>query len=343
LLRVLGEDHADFHALEQELSNQETATAALQKRLGKGLTHAFRRMERAVRMQDGIALRQAKEEEQARQGRLHMQMMRLKINAGHWQWLAQKVANPYYVTTQDHLQFMRQLHKDGAAKEMSEFTLTLFYQLREPGSLMPGDPGFQDEEQKDAARRALIKVKEIFALNTEPPHHREKNEAASDAARAENSGEADTAAAAEPANPHPEITPQEWAAREPIRQLLENLLARQVEAFEAQHHELMRESVAGPSLFERAAVIAHTHPQSHLMQKMEDAESRRVLRMSNAVIRLQRHEKQMKNLKLQGESKDVEENKVVRGEKWAISWKPDVDRKGLRRRFGTNRRGDPKK
>ena len=72
----------------------------------------------------------------------------------------------------------------------------------------------------------------------------------------------------EPEEPGPPscFTRAEWEAREPARQLLENILTRQVEICAAQRKALMKESIAGPSPYERAAEIALAHPDTALMQ-----------------------------------------------------------------------------
>jgi hypothetical protein len=300
-LRALGEDPADFRKLLDGLRGEQTADI-LHEHLAKRLARALWRMERADHMQDGCALRQAREEEYAREGRLHMQMMRLKITARHWQLLAQAVARPHYVTTRDELNFMRQLHKDGAAKEMSEVCLALFYQLQEPGKLKPGDPGFEDEEQQDAQGRVLMRIKDIFGLNHDPEPPAQA--ATAPGAPPENQQETGALEGREP-NPYPEITEAQWAARQPVRQLLENLLTRQVEIFDAQHHDLMRQVLNGPSVYERAAEIVPKHPDAALLQRMEDSNCRQLMRMSSLLLRLRRQEHLRENRERLGKSVDV--------------------------------------
>jgi hypothetical protein len=269
-----------------------------------------------------------------------MQMMRLKMVSRSWQRLAQAVAHPKYVTTREDLDFMRQLHKDGEAKEMSEVCVSLFYQLREPGLLKPRDEGFEDEEEAAKRRQVMNKIRGIFGLS--PLRESEENETADCAAPQEDqqeagatkpgaapdssqahadpsvgSGQAPKADATRPetesADPHPEITEEQWAAREPVRQLLENLLTRQVEIFEAQHRELLRESLAGPSPYERAAEIVPSDPSTKLMQRMEDSNFRQVARITGLLLRLRRHERQLERSQDPIFSIDVEENEDRRG------------------------------
>ena len=322
-LRALGEDPAEVEKLLKALSAKDSALSTLQENLGERLARAIVRMRRADRMQDGYALRQAKAEEGTRQGRLHMQMMRLKLVARSWQKLARAVARPHYVTTPEDLDFMNQLHKDGEAKQMSEVCVSLFYQLREPGMLKPGDEGFEDAEATAKRHRVMNKIRAIFGLKPLPESAEnetadsdEPQEDEEEAGVTESNVPPDSSPApadpsvglqlapqadatqpeAEKADPHPEITEEEWAAREPVRQLLENILTRQVKIFEAQHRDLLRQCLGGPSPYERAAEIVPTDPSAQFLQKMEDSQCRQVLRMGSLFLRLRRHERQMGNL-----------------------------------------------
>jgi len=291
-LRALGEDPEEFRELLEGLRDQSSAAAALQKRLGEHLARSFWRMRRADRMHEGYALRQSKEEDSTREGRLHMQMMRLKMISRNWQLLAQSVACEHYITTRPDLEMMKHLHKDGAAKEMSEVALALFYQLREPGLPGPGDPAFEDMEEEAKARRVVAQVRAIFGVSPEPPAD------GAPASRQPQEGQQDAGGTqAEEIDPHSKITEEQWEAREPARQLLENILTRQVEIIEAQHHDMMRQCLAGPSPQERAAEIVPTHPNSKLMQRMEDSNFRQVARMTSLLIRMKRVERQRENPK----------------------------------------------
>ena len=331
-LRALGENPAELQALREGLGDEQTAAIVLQEQLADRLARAVWRMKRADRMQEGYALRQAREEEKAREGRLHMQMMRLKLTSRNWFLLAQSVARPQYLTTRRDLNAMRELHKEGAAKEMSEVALALFYQLREPWLPSPGDLNFQDAEQQEQQRQVLNKIKAIFGLDPLPEPGEEQYIEASPASSPAGqvlpprygphagmgpAGQGETAPVELDANrgmgsaegcgaltsstvppvgtsPRPErsparrITEQQWEAREPVRQLLENILRRQVELFEAQHQYLLRQSLAGPSSFERAAEIVPTHPHSQLIQRMEDANFRQVLKVAHLLLRAKR-------------------------------------------------------
>ena len=92
-------------------------------------------------------------------------------------------------------------------------------------------------------------------------------------------------------NPYPHITEAQWEAREPVRQLLENILTRHVRILEGQHRDMLRKMVAGPSPHERAAEVAPAHANNPLMQRLEDSSLRRVLRISNLLLRMRREER----------------------------------------------------
>ena len=79
---------------------------------------------------------------------------------------------------------------------------------------------------------------------------------------------------------------EEWEARERQRQLLENTLTRQVEICEAHRKAILKESVAGPSRYERGAEIALAHPNAALMQRMEESSFRQIWRITNLLLKL---------------------------------------------------------
>jgi hypothetical protein len=341
-LRSLGENPADFQELLRGLQDKGTAIATLQQRLAHRLARALWRMDRTDRMLEGCALRQAKEEDYTREARLHMQMMRLKMISRNWQLLAQAVARPKYVTTAEDLEMMRNLQKEGLAKEMCELAFALFYQLQEPGALRPGDPGFEDEEHRAKTHRVMNQIRAIFAL---PPLPEDEEDAdagtrqgvsGQDVAPNLSSAHADPApcgisasetdvapdfspahadpslrsgqalkvgategvapAEAEEVNPYPDITEEEWEVREPVRQLLENILSRQVKILDAQHQDLLRECLTGPSAYERAAEIVPSYANSKLIQRLEESQCRQLTRLTGLLIRLRRHERQMERL-----------------------------------------------
>ena len=166
--RALGENPEEFHRLREGLRGKTTAAATLEEQIADRLARAFLLLNRADRMQEGYAEQKAREEDCKREGRLHMQMMHLKMTAREWYFLSLSVARQCYVTVPYDLDLMKQLHKEGMVKDMSEVALGLFYQLREPGTLGPGDPGFDDDESIAQQRRVLFKIKQIFGLENNP-------------------------------------------------------------------------------------------------------------------------------------------------------------------------------
>jgi len=101
------------------------------------------------------------------------------------------------------------------------------------------------------------------------------------------------AAEAQEQGPPSCFTPAEWEARERARHLLENILRRQVEICEEQRKAILKESVKGPSPYERAAEIAPTHPNARLMRRMQDSNFREIRRVTNLLLKLKRHQAKM--------------------------------------------------
>ena len=78
-LRALGEEPAEFQELLEGIWEKWNPTDALQEKLVTRLARAVWRLDRSDRMQEGYALRQARDANLTREDRLHGQMMRLKI------------------------------------------------------------------------------------------------------------------------------------------------------------------------------------------------------------------------------------------------------------------------
>jgi len=76
-LACLGEDPADLERLRQNLHDNLQSLSALRKELAEHLVQVVWRWKRAGRMQEGFALRLAKQANLTREDRLHAQMMRL--------------------------------------------------------------------------------------------------------------------------------------------------------------------------------------------------------------------------------------------------------------------------
>jgi len=334
-LRSLGEEPAQFQQLLEGLWEEFNPSGSMQEGLVIRLARAMWLMNRADRMQEGYALRQAQDVSIGRENRRHAQMMRLRMTAESLRRLARSVARERYVTTPADLEIMKNLHQDGVLKEMGEIALALFYQLQAPGT---GEDGVDPDER---ARGALMRLKEIFGLHSDyPPPVRvapgfsppqqspetgDRGPTAAEAApelsppyaglkvgatevHADPSpltglapngvkGHAPKAGASREANPYPSITEAEWAARERPRQLLENILTREVEFCETQRQAILKESLTGPSPYERAAEIAPTHANSPLMRRMQDSYFREVRRITNLLLKIKRQERSMETSK----------------------------------------------
>ena len=326
-LACLGEDPADLERLRKNLHDGLQLPSALREELAEHLAQVVWRWKRAGRSQEGFALRLAKHANLTREDRLHARMMRLKITAETLRRLAQSVAREHYVTTPADLEIMKNLHQEGVLKEMGDITLVLFYQLQAPGT---GADGVDPDEK---ARRALARIKEIFGLSSDtppgariapasgqPPGSPQNAQAgvAPDLSPAPadtslRSGQALKVGAPQPEEKdkrYPNITAAEWEARERPRQLLENILTRQVEIYEAQHQTMLKESLAGPSPFERAAEIALAHPDAALMQRMEESSFRQIWRITNLLLKIKRLAREEESRGRPPRTREVYERKV---------------------------------
>jgi hypothetical protein len=321
-MRALGEDPADFQELLEALWEEWNPVGPLQEGVVIRLARALWLANRADRMQEGCAVRQAEEVNGERQDRLHARMMRLRITADSLRRLVQSVGREHYVTTAEDLEKMKSLHQEGVLKDLSEIALALFYQLQPPGT----DPDGIDSNE--AQRRLLQRVKEIFGLAGDtPPQVRvapDFSPASPDVepnfrpAPADISTKSVQVAVCPPPleendKRYPNITAAEWEARERPRQLLENILTRQVDSCEAQRKALLRESVKGPSPYERAAEIAPTHPNAMLMRRIQDSNFREIRRLTNLLLKIKRYERQMEKSEKTAALHDVTETNEVSG------------------------------
>jgi hypothetical protein len=62
-----------------------------------------------------------------------------------------------------------------------------------------------------------------------------------------------------------------------------------VELCEAQRNAILKESLSGPSPYERAAEVALAHPETALMQRMEESSFRQIWRITNLLVKM-KHE-----------------------------------------------------
>ncbi len=257
-LRALGEDPDDFLKVLEGLRDAADDGNPAREKLLRSLARALVRIDRVTRQREGQDLKKAREAEDGRETRLHAQMMRLKMTADILRRLAQSVAQEHYVAPPGELDQMVHLYNEDALNEMSEIALSLIFQLRQPGT--PGlDESGQDIEA--TTREVMNSICAVYAmpLLTE----KERTGEAKPAADGEQSNPVDAATgAADGASPvkdavvderYPEITAEMWGAREPVRQLLENILTHQVEIYESRRKALLNELLAAPSAFERAA------------------------------------------------------------------------------------------
>jgi hypothetical protein len=195
-MRAMGEDPVHFHELLEGLWETYDPTDAAQEGLVIRLARATWLMNRADRMQEGYAVRQAEDVSSGRQDRLHAKTMRLKMTEERLRRLARSVATEHYVTPREDLEKMKSLHEEGVLKDMGEIALALFYELQAPGT---GEDGIDEFE---VARRMVLQAKEIFGIGR--------------------SRETEPDVAANPSQPleegrdarYPRITPAEWEARE---------------------------------------------------------------------------------------------------------------------------------
>ena len=286
-MRALGENPAHFQELLEGLWEGYNPVGAAQEGLVIRLARATWLLNRADRMQEGYAVRQAREVSSGRQDRLHAKMMRLKMTAESLERLVQAVAHEHYVTTPADLEKMKNLHQEAVVEEMAEIALALFYQLQAPGT---GEDGLDPNEK---ARRMVAQAKEIFGIGMTSDFPPPSN-ATSDSSQLEEDQQDADAVEEEGDERYPHITAAEWGARERPRHLLENILKRQVEICEAQRQAVLKESVKGPSPYERAAEIAPTHRNALLMRRTQDSCFREVRRVTNLLLKLKRYEWKMK-------------------------------------------------
>lgn len=291
-LRSLGENPQDFGELLEGVHQEFPPTSRLQEELAMRLARALWLMDRTDRSHEGTVLGRAQNADRGRDNRLHARMMRLRMAAESLCSLARSVARENYVTQPNDLELMKSLAQDPEVQEMGEIALALFYQLQDPGAQDEfGRPVSSYEQQ----RQVLIRVKEIFGLNEDPPY---PPNAATNPARdpadpqmggrenAEALPEADAAASIR--NRFPHITARQWEAREPVRQLLENILTHQAELCEGLRRAILKDSLAGPSPFERAAEISPDYSEELLKRRVQESNLREVRRLANLLLKIKR-------------------------------------------------------
>jgi len=163
----------------------------------------------------------------------------------------------------------------------------------------------------------VAQAKEIFGIGLNPPNPPPSNVTPDSSQVGDDEQDAE-AVEEEHDERYPSITAAEWEARERPRHLLENILKRQVEICEEQRKAVLKESLKGPSPYERATEIAPTHPNARVMRRMQDSNFREARRIINLLLKLKRHELRMEVLTKRAEkqarvSRDMLENKGVVG------------------------------
>ena len=286
-LRSLGEEPENFQDLVEGLWDTYNPTDVAQEGLVIRLARSTWLMNRADRMQEGCAVRQATEMGRGRQERLHARMMRLAMTADSLRLLARSVADKHYVTPPADLERIKSLHEEGVLSDISDIILALFYQLQPPGA------GPDGEDPQEKTRRVMNKIRGIFGLNPLTEEDEEEREEENEEG---NSGAPVPAPPAVVDPQYPSITQEEWEARERPRHLLENLLRRQVEVCEDQRKATLQESLKGPSPYERAAEIVPTQSNAMLMRRMQDSYFREVRRVTNLLLKIKRHDRRGKVL-----------------------------------------------
>ena len=312
-MRALGEDPADFQESLEALWEEWNPVGALQEGVVIRLARVMWLMNRADRSQEGYAVRRAQSADHGRDNRLHARMMRLKMTVQTLRSLARSVACWHYVTTRDDLEVMKKLHQEGVTAEMGEIAMDLFYQLQEP------DTDKEGVSEEEMYRGAVNSFRSVFGIGPiespvemlSPtgdhmvirPEGYEEADGSPDGEEVEDSDKDDR---------YPKITEGDWKARERARKLLRNILSRQAEACETQRKALLKESVTGPSAYERAAEIAPTHPDARVMRRMQDSNLREVRRLTNLLLKIKGYERKMQALEEAAPFQDVLETKEVR-------------------------------
>lgn len=277
VLRCLGEDPVEFQELVDGLREEFAPTGALQERLLNRLARVLWLMDRSERSQEGEALRRARAADGGRQNHVHARLMRLSMTVGSLRSLARLVARERYVTTPREMDLIKNLRQDPELGEMGEILMALFCQLQDPGAF---DEAGNPLGTQEAQRKVLIRVKEIFGLNEAPATGGLKEGREDDGAKATGKP-----------SPYPHITAADWEAREPVRQLLENILTHQAEFCEETRQAVLKEAVAGLSPFERATEVAPLHQDALAMRKIQDLNFREVRRVTNLLLKMKRQER----------------------------------------------------
>jgi hypothetical protein len=281
-LRALGEEPDDFLAVLEGLRSKVLPRDAADDLVVANLARALWRTTRADRIREGNTLRQARSAEDAREGKMCARLLRVKVAAETLRLMLAQVSQPYFVATIDTLKRVTNFCANGDLDdELANFVLSLFYDLRAPGIPGRDEPGPAPRQNTFRQFKALLGMDGSAAFIS-CPATLALGESAQPGEDADSGGSESHLSKAR----YPQITDDEWAVREPLRQLLENLLKRQVEIFDARCQTLLKEIAAEPTCYDRAAELTPTHPDYEVIQRFEDAGLRHAHRLVDLLAKL---------------------------------------------------------
>jgi len=78
----------------------------------------------------------------------------------------------------------------------------------------------------------------------------------------------------------------------------------------AERNALLKEPLAGPLSYERAAEIALAHPNAALMQRMEEPSFRQIRRITNLLLKVKRQARKGESRETPPRTREVYERKA---------------------------------
>ena len=281
-LRALGEDPGELEALRQAVREQWRPANGFEDVLIMNLESALWRTRRAARWQEQYALHQAKRVLAGRQERLAAERVRLTLGLETLRALQPAVAGEHYVASDGDRAALARVHALGSLGELAELALQLGRDLgppepdpavvalaeeiererrqrRETIELYSSVPGLRERVDRERKAQGLRPVEEILAAE-DAPEEREPG-------------------------PEWDLSPEEWAGREPGRRALEQILAQGVGRCEARLEANARESASDPTPDEMAGALEPTSA-TRLVLRMEDSSFRQAWRITNLLIKL---------------------------------------------------------
>ncbi len=286
-LRALGEDPAEFEELLAGVREEFSPSSRLQEELAARLARALQLMQRADRAQEGVVLARAQGVEAGRDNRLHARMMRLKMGAQTLRSLARSVNVWHYVATLEELGAVMQLFEKSEEDEIGQVILDLFNQLQEPGT--EDDTTEQKKLQMVASIRSMFGLPSLQSpVQALPPAEVAMGGQAESPEAPEMPPDGDDERDSHLDDRYPQITEDDWVAREKARKLLRNLLTRHAESWEEQRKALLRESLAGASPCEVAAECAPISRDSLIARRLQESNLREVRRLTSLLLKLKK-------------------------------------------------------